>query len=475
MTPQELKQGILLRAIQGKLVEQRPEEGTGEELFETITFTKNNSLVEISEDEIPFEIPDSWKWVRHNTLFEIVGGSQPPKSKFIDQPKSGYVRLYQIRDYGDKPVPIYVPVDMVSKFTKKEDILLARYGGSLGKVFWAEEGAYNVAMAKVVALFSEGPVNKNYLYYYYFAPLYQNLVKGNSRSAQAGFNKEDLDSLMFPLPPLAEQKRIVSKIEELMPLVEEYDKLEDQRNTLDAEFSDKLRKSILQQAIQGKLTERDPADEPASDLLKRIRAEKERLIKEGKIKKEKPLPPITEEEMPFEIPENWAWARIGDLFEVNPRNSVSDDTEVGFIPMPLLEPGYVNKHTYEKRLWKDIKNNFTHFQNGDIVFAKITPCFQNRKSAIICGLPNGYGAGTTELHVLRSYSGLVLNEYALWFVKNERFIVDGVEHFTGSVGQQRVGTDFIKQYPFPLPPLAEQQRIVDRVNELLAMCDELNR
>lgn len=164
---------------------------------------------------------------------------------------------------------------------------------------------------------------------------------------------------------------------------------------------------------------------------------------------------------------------MGEVFDVNPRNNVLDDTEVGFIPMPLLEPGFVNKHTFEKKLWKEVKKNFTHFQNGDIVFAKITPCFKNRKSAIISGLPNEYDAGTTELHVLRTYSGLVLNEYALWFVKNERFILDGIEHFTGSVGQQRVGTDYIKQYLFPLPPLAEQKRIVARVEELLKICDEL--
>ena len=243
--------------------------------------------------------------------------------------------------------------------------------------------------------------------------------------------------------------------------------------TLQTEYPDKLSKSILQQAIQGKLTERDPSDEPAFELLKRIRAEKERLVKEGKTKKEKPLPPITEEEMPFELPENWAWTRIGDVFEVNPRNNVLDETEVGFIPMPLLDPGFVNRHTFEKRLWKEVKKNFTHFQNGDVVFAKITPCFQNRKSAITADLPNGYGAGTTELHVLRPFSGLIFNEYVRWFVKNERFILDGVEHFTGSVGQQRVATDYIKQYPFPLPPLAEQHRIVDRVNELLAVCEEL--
>jgi type I restriction enzyme S subunit len=166
MTPQELKASILQLAIQGKLVPQLPEEGTGEELYSSIVFTEKKMLKPISDDEIPFDIPSSWKWIRHNELFEIVGGSQPPKSKFEDNPQEGYVRLYQIRDYGEKPVPVFVPQNLVSKFTKKGDILLARYGASVGKVFWAEDGAYNVAMAKSTPLFEKGVVLPEFVYYY---------------------------------------------------------------------------------------------------------------------------------------------------------------------------------------------------------------------------------------------------------------------------------------------------------------------
>lgn len=137
---------------------------------------------------------------------------------------------------------------------------------------------------------------------------------------------------------------------------------------LQVAFPEKLRKSILQQAIMGNLTECEPTDEPASELLRRIRTEKEKLIKEGKIKKEKPLPPISEDEIPFEIPDTWEWVRLGEVFDVNPRNNVLDDTEVGFIPMPLLEPGFVNKHTFERKLWKEVKKNFTHFQKLHLVF-----------------------------------------------------------------------------------------------------------
>ncbi len=172
------------------------------------------------DDKIPFEIPDTWEWVRHNSLFEVSGGSQPPKSKFISEPKPGYVRLYQIRDYGHSPVPVYIPEQSASKKTVKGDILLARYGASLGKVFYAEDGAYNVAMARVIPLFSGLWISKRYLFIYYQSQLYQNIVLNNSRSAQAGFNKEDLWDLWLPLPPFKEQERIADAFERISSVIE---------------------------------------------------------------------------------------------------------------------------------------------------------------------------------------------------------------------------------------------------------------
>ena len=236
-----LKKSVLQEAIQGKLVSQIASEGTAHELLEQIKTEKqklvkegklkksalNDSVIfrgddnkywekstecmECIDDKIPFEIPSTWCWVRHNQLFEISGGSQPPKSQFVDNPKSGYIRLYQIRDYGSNPMPVYIPKEKANKITKEGDILLARYGGSLGKVFWAKDGAYNVAMAKVIPLFDSEFVNKQYLFLFYQSSIYQYLVKDHSRSAQAGFNKDDLTDLFFPLPPLEEQSRIVEK------------------------------------------------------------------------------------------------------------------------------------------------------------------------------------------------------------------------------------------------------------------------
>ncbi len=234
-----MRKSILQYAIQGKLVPQIEAEGTAQELLEEIKQEKlrlvkegklkksavQDSIIYKGEDNkyyekiggdvtditelIPFDIPTSWYWVRHNQLFEISGGSQPPKSHFIETPREGYIRLYQIRDYGKNPQPIYIPISEASKTTQKGDIILARYGASLGKVFYAEDGAYNVAMAKVIPQYDSNLILKGFIFLYYLSDIYQSQIKGNARSAQAGFNKEDLNDLMFPLPPFGEQLRIV--------------------------------------------------------------------------------------------------------------------------------------------------------------------------------------------------------------------------------------------------------------------------
>ena len=239
----KLKKSILQEAIQGKLVPQIVDEGTAQELLKQIKLEKqklikdgklkksaltdsviykgddNKYFEKIGKteqditDEIPFDIPNTWVWVRHNDLFDISGGSQPPKSKFIEREKEGYIRLFQIRDYGSNPQPIYIPLSTASKISQKGDILLARYGASLGKVFYAEYGAYNVALAKVIPLYESRLIFQKYIFLYYCSSIYQNEIVNRSRCAQAGFNKEDLNSLLFPLPPLSEQYRIVEKYE----------------------------------------------------------------------------------------------------------------------------------------------------------------------------------------------------------------------------------------------------------------------
>ena len=173
-----------------------------------------------------------------------------------------------------------------------------------------------------------------------------------------------------------------------------------------------------------------------------------------------------EDEIPFELPEGWEWARIGTICIINPRNNITDSLEVSFIPMPLISEGYANTHTHEIRTWENVKSGFTHFAENDIGIAKITPCFENRKSVIFKNLVNGYGAGTTELHILRTLNGTIANEYLLWISKMDSFIEGGVQTFSGAVGQQRVGKDFLAQYLIPVPPQNEQNRIIQKINSM---------
>ena len=210
----QTKSKILDLAIHGKLVPQDTNDEPASELLKRI-----NPKAEITcDNEHSRKLPYNWSCISHNSIIELSGGSQPPKRKFISKPTKGYIRLFQIRDYGKNPLPVYIPnVDAV-KQTHKGDILLARYGGSLGKVFIAENGAYNVAMTKVI--FKQPQlIDKMFAFFYYHSRVYQDKLKEISRTAQAGFNSGDFEDLYFPLPPLAEQKRIVRKIEDLFTLI----------------------------------------------------------------------------------------------------------------------------------------------------------------------------------------------------------------------------------------------------------------
>lgn len=472
MTPQELKSSILQLAIQGKLVEQRPEEGTGLELFESLHFKKNNCRNAYGDDEVPFDIPNTWHWIRHNTIFEIVGGSQPPKTKFVDEPYENYVRLYQIRDYGEKPVPVYVPMDSVTKFTEKGDILLARYGGSLGKVFWAEKGAYNVALAKVMPLYDGEPIYKPYIYYFYLAPIYQQFACNTSRSAQAGFNKNDMNALFFPLPPYSEQKRIVAKIEELLPLIDRYEKAWSKLEDFNKRFPVDMQKSILQMAIQGKLVEQRPEEGTGEELYQQIQAEKQKLIKEGKIKKEKPLPEISENDIPFDIPESWKWVRLGKV--------IRKLTDGSHNPPPNTGSGYPVISA------KNVKNGLITFENVDRYtdekgFLKENPRTDITKGDIILGIIGGsigniaiytHDAKVIAQRSIAIMSTMIDTTYFINVLKSP-LIQSGMQSSAAGSAQGGVYLGTLSNFLIPLPPLAEQKRIVAKLEEILPLCKRI--
>jgi len=237
----------------------------------------------------------------------------------------------------------------------------------------------------------------------------------------------------------------------------------------------KLRELILELAIRGKLVPQDPKDEPASVLLKNIAKEKEQLIKEGKIKKQKALPQVSENEGLFEMPIGWKWTRLGSISQINPRNEAEDNLTVSFVPMPLISASHTGEHGQEIRTWGEVKKGYTHFADGDIGIAKITPCFENSKAAVFRRLENGIGAGTTELHIARPFGSTLDPRYILLFLKAPRFLYVGKTKMTGTAGQKRVPKDFFSKTPLPLPPLAEQHRIVSKVDELMVLCDKLEQ
>ena len=234
----------------------------------------------------------------------------------------------------------------------------------------------------------------------------------------------------------------------------------------------RLRELMLTLAVQGKLVPQDPGDEPASVLLKKIRAEKDRLIAGGKIRRDKPLTKVADEEKPFEAPKGWEWSTLAAIGIINPRNNADDDVTASFVQMSSIPVGFLASHITEPRPWRDIKSGFTQFAEGDVGVAKITPCFENGKSTVFQNLSNGIGAGTTELHIVRPLCEIA-PRYVLLFLKTPSFLIEGEAMMTGSAGQKRMPRNYFENKPFLLPPLAEQSRIVTRVEELMRVCDAL--
>jgi type I restriction enzyme S subunit len=231
----------------------------------------------------------------------------------------------------------------------------------------------------------------------------------------------------------------------------------------------RLRRFVLDLAVRGRLVPQDAGDESASELLKRIAAEKARLVKAGKIRKPKATPALVEP--PFPIPMNWRWSQLAEIGVLSPRNEASDALEASFVPMPFIAAEFGVANGHEVRRWGEIKKGYTHFAEGDVGLAKITPCFENGKSTVFLNLTGGMGSGTTELHIVRPL--FVDHYFVLIFLKSPHFIDTGIPRMTGTAGQKRVPTEYFAHSPFPLPPLAEQLRIVAKVDELMALCDRL--
>ena len=441
------------------------------------------------EDEIPFELPEGWSWCRLLSLSIKIGAGSTPTGGAAVYTTSGikFIRSQNVYDDGLFLDDVaYIPEEINQKksgsIVKSKDILLNITGGSIGRCALVSDDfdIANVNQHVMIIRLANLELRK-YIHSVVISPYIQEqIISRQVGSGRGGLSAETLSTFLIPLPPLNEQVSINRKLNECISQVLAI--ADAKCNISNLIIATKAK--ILDLAIRGQLVPHNPDDEPASVLLERIRAEKEDLIKQGKIKRDKKESVIFKgednsyylndsqmtvdinDELPFEIPTSWCWVRLKDVFIINPRNKLEDDLNVSFIPMPLIDDGYSGKHTSEVRSWKEVKTGFTHFAEGDIGIAKITPCFENRKSTVFINLTNGYGAGTTELHILRPIDNSILSQYLLAYLKSDYFVDNGKQTFTGAVGQQRIGKEYIENAYFPIPPKSEQERIIQIINNL---------
>ncbi|AMC93707.1 restriction endonuclease [Erysipelothrix larvae] len=472
MNAQDLKNSILQLAIQGKLVEQREEEGTAGELIEKIQaerkqlfkegkIKKQKKLPEIKEDEIPFDIPESWEWVRliDLSLFIKAGGDKP--KDFLKSKTETHT------------VPVIangIQNDGIIGYTKEatieESCITVSGRGTIGFSCLRTEPFTPVVRLLVINI-SDQLDNK-----YVQNVLTALLEKGVGTSIKQ-LTVPMIEPKLIPLPPLEEQKRIVAKIEELMPYVEQYDKAYTEVEELNKKFPEDMQKSILQYAIQGKLVEQREEDGTAEDLYKQIQEEKKKLIKEGKIKKTKVLPEITEDEIPFDIPENWKWVRLGELLYklTDGTHSTPKYTATGvpFISVKDISSGkmdfsntkFISQEEHES-LYKRCDP-----ERDDILLTKVG----TTGIPVIVDTDKEFSL-FVSVALLKFNTELIYNKYFMYVIKAPVVQIQARENTRGVGNKNWVMRD-IANTILPLPPLGEQKRIVEKIEEMLPQTKQL--
>ena len=492
MTPEQLRASILQYAIQGKLVEQRPEEGTGEELYQQIQaekqrliqekkIKKEKPLVEISEDEIPFDIPESWKWVRWGEVINIVSARRVHQSDW----KSEGIPFYRAREIvklaenGFVDNELFISEELFEELSKSgvphSGDLMVTAVGTLGKTYIVRpEDHFYYKDASVICFENFGHILPEYLKYLMASELMRKQIKSNSGGTTVStLTMVRMAEYILPFPPLAEQKRIVAKIEELLPLVDRYAVSYGNLEQLNAKFPEDMKKSILQYAIQGKLVEQRAEEGTGEELYQQIQAEKQRLIQEKKIKKEKPLVEISEDEIPFDIPESWKWVRWGNLSFSIQYGYNAPAKKSGRIRMVRISDIQGGKVIWDSIPFCDIKEEEIPtylLSSNDILFARTGGTVG--KSYIVKEIPEeAIYAG----YLIRTrYSDMLCPEYLYYFMQTHLYWTQ-LRNGTIATAQPNCNGQTLSKMILPLPPLAEQKRIVAKIEELLPLCDRLRK
>ena len=409
-------------------------------------------------ENVPFEVPEGWCWTTIGEVSSSIlyGVSESAKEE-------GAYKLLRITDIQDNKVDWnsvpYTNFDKdkaLSYLLQDGDILFARTGATVGKSYLVsnltEESIYASYLIRVQ---TSHLILPEYIKRFFESGYYWEQISLSSVGiGQPNVNGTTLANLNIPIPPYREQVRIVEEANRWLSIA---DVLDDNTRHI-GKAIESAKSKILDLAIHGKLVPQDPTDEPASDLLKRIN----------------PKAVVSCDNPQYgKVPSTWVISTVGEIFTINPKTHVEDDTDAAFVPMTFVADGYSNTFVYECKKWGDIKKGFVHFQENDVAVAKISPCLENRKSVVFHNLPNGIGAGTTELNIFRC--GEILPEYALFYFKSQLFIGSCAGTYNGVVGQQRVAKSFIQELPIGIPPYKEQQRIVSKVNDLFSQLDMIEK
>lgn len=488
----QLRQAVLQAAIQGKLTKQLPEDGDARDLLAEIQAEKaklitekrtkkENPLETIAKDEVPFDVSNSWSWAKLGDLcLKIGAGNTPSGGKNSDVYKTDGIKFIRSMNVYNEGLHyegmVYISEELASKRAGSaviaKDMLLNITGGSIGRcAIVPNDFDIGNVNQHVLIIRCVNEQCRSYIHLVICSPLIQAAINEKAVGDKAGFSANKAKNLLIPLPPLAEQHRIVARVDELMAKIDELEKVENELNALHKAFPGDMKAALLQAAMQGKLTEQLPEDGNAEDLLKSIEAEKGKLIAEKKIKKQKALEPIADDEIPFEIPDNWKWNRLRNL--VYNRGQKTPVKEFSYIDIGSIDNIHQRLNDNETIIpAAEAPSRAKKIVGlGDILYSTVRPYLHNA-----CIIDKNFRAepiASTGFAVLTCYKG-VNSKYLLYYMLSPAFdqYANATDNAKG-VAYPAINDEKLYKAVVPLPPLAEQQRIVEKLDKLLPLCDSL--
>ena len=491
MKSQDLKKSILQYAMQGKLVAQDPNDESASELLKRIKaekeqlikdgkIKKEKPLPPITQDEIPYDLPQGWQWVRFQDITQVLTCGYASTPQYYENGRM-FLSAKNVKPYKFLPQDHkFISEELYQTLIKNGkpelgDILLTRVGAGIGEAAIIDKDidfAIYVSLT-LIKLFKK-EISPKYILHWLNSPFGVSKAINNTFGkgcSQGNLNVNQVRLFILPIPPLAEQKRIVEKLEEILPLVDEYGKNEEILSEMNQKLPKQIRQSILQYAVQGKLVEQNPQNEPASELLKRIKTEKEQLIKEGKIKKEKPLPPITQDEIPYDLPQGWQWCYLNNITTQIHYGYTASAIQSGDVKLVRITDIQDNQIKWDNVPYCDIseenKNKYL-LRNNDILIARTGGTIG--KTYLV---KNIIEQAVFASYLIRAIPSLYANSEYIKLFMDSPLYWEQLKKFSMGTGQPNVNGQSLNKLKIPLPPLAEQKRIVAKVEELLNLVNKL--